>query len=357
MGLSVLFRRKAENLVGVDIGSSAVKIAQVKQKRRNSYQLEALGLQPLPEGTIVDGLIVSKDPVVDAIQRIFESQNIQQDQVATAISGQSVIVKRVTLPVESEKEIGESIQWEVEQYIPFDTSQVNLDYHTLGPTSEGNQTEVILVAARRDKIEDQTGVISMAGKTPMVVDVDAFAIQNVYEVNYQPEPETVVALLNIGASVLNVGIVRGTEFVFTRDIGIGGYQYTEALRKELGFSYEEAEKYKRGEVLLDELKETAGTIVQSVSEILALEVQKTFDYFRSTTRYEDIQRIYISGGASQTEGLRAYLEETFQLPVEFLDPFKHIRADESALASVLFNERATDFAVAIGLALRAPKDR
>lgn len=358
MSFKNLFASKSKTLVGVDIGSSAVKLVALKANG-DSYQLAALGRQTLPHDTIVDGVIISKLPVVDAINKLFKSQNLRDDKVATSISGHSVIVKKVTLPEQSEQELDDSIQWEAEQYIPFDIGDVNLDYQIVRKHPDLKKIEIILVAAKRDKISDQTSVLSMAGKIATVVDIDAFSLQNVYEVNYRPEESRVVALLNIGATVMNISIVRGTEFLFTRDMAVGGNHYSSFLQKALHVSYEDAEKFKKGEIqpsseeMAKEIKDT----LESVSENLALEVQKTLDYFKTTTHAEDVQEIYLSGGASRTEGLREHLEQKFQIPVQFLDPFMKIRANQRTHPPSHLTNMAPDYAVAVGLALRTEHDR
>jgi type IV pilus assembly protein PilM len=343
---------KSKALVGVDIGSSAVKVVSLKRLGGNSYLLESLGVEYLPPDCIVDGVIISKLPVADAISRIFKSKQIRNSNIATAISGSSVIVKKITLPAEMKDDLEESIQWEAEQYIPFDISDVNLDYQVVGSTLDGTRIEVILVAAKREKIADQTSVISMSGYLPTVVDIDSFALQNAYEVNYEPQPGVVAALLNVGSSVMNINIVRGNEFLFTRDIAMGGNHYNEFLQKELNISFEEAENYKRnGAPSPDVQKRTVATLA-SVSEILVLEVQKTLDYFKTTSRMEDIREIYISGGACRTAGFQSCLQEKFQIPVSFLNPFKRIKTNDKTLAASTVDATASDFAVAVGLALR-----
>lgn len=351
------FKSQPKNLVGLDIGSSSVKVVWLKPVGAGSYQLEALGAEPLPHDCIVDGIIISKLPVAEAIDRVFKSNNIRADTIATSISGHSVIVKKILLPVQDEQELDQAIQWEAEQYIPFEISDVNLDYQVVRHLPDSGKIEVILVAAKRDKIADQTSVVSMAGKTPVVVDIDAFALQNAYEVNYQPDARTVAALLNIGSSVLNINIVRGTEFLFSRDISMGGNHFTDFLQKELNISFEEAEKYKRAEAPTEELMDKTRAILHSVSEILALEVQKTLDYFKTTVRSLDVNEIYLSGGASRTEGLREHFEQKFQLPIHVLNPFQRIRTDGRGIPSHRVGDLAPDFAVAVGLALRSHGDR
>jgi len=349
-------RGKKGSLVGVDIGSSAVKIAALRPNGSSGYQLEALGSYQLPEDSIVDGAIISKLPVAEAIEEIFRTQKIKNSRIATSISGHSVIVKKITLPALSREELDESIQWEAERYIPFDISDVNVDYQIVRESPEGQKLDIILVAAKKEKITDYTSVISMAGKIPVVVDIDAFALQNVYEVNYRPEPKTFAAMLNIGHNVMNIAIVRGSDFLFTRDIAIGGSHYTDFLQKELGVTFADAEKYKKGSEVPAELSDQVTSILDSVSENLALEVEKTFDYFKTTTNSNEIQEIYLSGGASRTAGLREYLAEKFHVPVEFLNPFRRISANGKE-PSFELGTSASDYVIAVGLALRTAQDR
>ena len=269
--LSSWLRTGPKSLVGVDIGSSSIKVVELKRSSGNGYELEALGVDPIPPDAIMDGVIVSKPAVAEAIDKLFDSHNISNDQVAIFVSGHSVIVKTVRLPAQNEQELDEAIKWEAEQYIPFDISEVNLDYQVVRSMPEEKKIEVLLVAAKRDQITGHTEVISMVGKTPVVVDVDAFALQNVYEINYQPEAGTIAALLNIGSATMNISIVNGSEFLFTRDISMGGHHYTQALQNEFSISVEEAEKYKRGEVPSEEVKQRIASPLESTSEILTLE--------------------------------------------------------------------------------------
>jgi type IV pilus assembly protein PilM len=349
-----LFGSKASRLIGLDVGSSAVKMVALQQNR-GSYQVETADIEQLPIGTIVDGVIAKPEGVVSSINRIFESQNLKDNQVASSVSGHAVIVKKIVLPVSNPGEVAESIQWEAEQYIPFDIADVYLDYHLLGPTEDGTGTNVILVAAKRETIDSQSDVIAMSGRQPVIMDIDAFALHNAYEMNYAPEKDTVAALLNIGASIMNVNIAAGDNFIFTRDIGMGGNYYTEYVQRDLGVTPEEAEQYKQGKAP-EELKLTVSSVLQSVSEILALEVQKTFDYFRTTSEFEEMQSIYICGGASRTEGLREYLQETFQVPVEYLNPFQAIKVNGANLPEGV-KDNGSEFTVAVGLALRQAGDK
>src|SRR4030095_1030070 len=216
--------KKKKSVVGLDIGSSALKAVELKVSR-SGFELLHIAHQNLQSDTIVDGHIIDLNHVSDSISRIWNEQNIKTDQVATSLSGHAVIVKKILLPQMSSEELDEQIHWEAEQYIPFDINDVNLYHEVIGQDATSHNMDVLLVACKRDKIAQFTQVISQAGKQPVIVDVDAFALQNAYEVNYAPSYNTTVALLDIGASVMTINIVRGTTSIFTRDISAGGNQY------------------------------------------------------------------------------------------------------------------------------------
>ncbi len=201
----------------------------------------------------------------------------------------------------TEEELYDRIQSEASQHIPFDIADVNLDHQLL--ESVDSQMDVLLVAVKKDKILNHTNVLAQAGKNSTVVDIDAFALQNCYEVNYDPDPGQTVALLNVGASVMNINIVRGGIPLFTRDVSVGGNQYTDALQKELDLSFEDAERLKKGENIAGVADEHRATILRSVTDILVLEIQKTFDFFRATATGENIQKIVVAGGSARVPGL------------------------------------------------------
>ncbi len=234
---------KTKSLVGLDIGSSSVKAVELK-KAKGGYELVSFGLEPLAQDTVVDGAIMDAPSVAEKIVSIFDNQKIKSKDVATSVSGHSVIVKRVSMPLMTEEELFDRVQAEASQHIPFDIADVNLSYQLLEATE--NQMDVLLVAVKKDKILNHTNVLAQAGKTPVVVDIDAFALQNSFELNYEPDASQVVALLNVGASVMNINIIRGWTPLFTRDVSVGGNQYTDALQKELDLSFEDAEKLKMG---------------------------------------------------------------------------------------------------------------
>lgn len=359
MTIDFSFLRKPKPVVGLDIGSSAVKAVELRPSGKAGFKVAAYASEPIPPDAIVDGAIIDAVAVAAAIRRIFESKRFKAGDVVASLSGNSVIVKKIALPVMTEGELAESIHWEAEQYIPFDIQDVNLDYQVIDPggPDSGKQTmDVLLVAAKKEKIGDYTAVIAQAGRTPVIVDVDAFAVQNCFEANYGLEPG-VTALLNAGASAINVNMVAGDQSLFTRDITVGGNAFTEAVQKEFSLAFDVAEQAKRGHAIDGVHVEDVRAVVRTVSEGVLLEIQKTFDFFKATTSAEHIDRILVCGGASQVEGFAELLTERFDCPVERLDPFKAIEFAGARAGAEGAADVAPTAAVAVGLALRRAGDR
>jgi type IV pilus assembly protein PilM len=351
--------RKPRNVVGLDIGSSAVKAVEIKAAGKG-YRVVAFGHEPVPVDSIVDGAIIDAGAVADAIRRVFDGKKgFKTKEVCASLSGNAVIVKKITLPVMTPSELDDSIAWEAEQYIPFDIQDVNLDYQILdpgtGPDSNGSM-EVLLVAAKKEKISDYTSVIAQAGRTPVVVDVDAFALQNAYEANFGLDPREVVVLMNAGASAVNINILQGDQSVFTRDISMGGNAYTEAVQKELNLPFESAEQVKKGIPVDGATFEEVRPMLHAVTDNVLLEIQKTFDFFKATVSSEQIDRIVLSGGASRVDGFNDMLLDRFGVPVEDFNPFSAIAWDAKKLSGDPL-EVAPTAAVAVGLALRRVGDR
>jgi type IV pilus assembly protein PilM len=350
---------KTKAIVGLDIGSSAVKAVELKPAGEN-FRVAAFGSEPVPPDSIVDGAIVDGTAVADAIRRLFEHRPFKSREVAASLSGNAVIVKKISLPVMTDAELAQSIYWEAEQYIPFDIQDVNLDYQILNPGGSGGSNgtmDVLLVAAKKEKIADYTGVISQAGRVPLVVDVDAFALQNAFELNYGLESGSVVVLLNAGASAININILSGDQSLFTRDISIGGNAYTEAVQKELGLPFDSAEKLKKGSSIDGVVFQEAVPVLHAMTENVLFEIQKTFDFFKATASSDRIDRVFLSGGASRVDGFAQSLEERFGAIVEPFDPFKKIDFDPAKLGISDADEVVPTAAVAVGLALRTAGGR
>jgi type IV pilus assembly protein PilM len=341
-----------KNLVGVDIGSSSVKAVELEGKTGN-LQLVSLGYENLQADSIVDGQIMELNDVSNVISNIFREHQIKTDRIAAGVSGHSVIVKNIVVPQMSADELEESIEWHAEEHIPFDISDVSLDYQVTGSSTDALQ--VLMAACKRDKVANLKQAIQLAGKQPAIIDVDAFALQNCYEVNYQPMPGQIVALLNIGASTMNINVLNGNKSVFTRDVSVGGNQYTSLLQKELDLTLEQAEAVKRGMPTPDGKEvHDLGQILETVSDILALEISKTMDFYRATAEDGEgaVQKILISGGGSKLNGLPEYLANRFEIPVEVLDPFRQIKVDARRFDPDYMREVVPEMAIAVGLALR-----
>jgi type IV pilus assembly protein PilM len=340
-----------KNLVGLDIGSSSVKAVELG-KKGSSLQLLNLGFENLQTDTIVDGQIMELNNVSNVISQIFSEHQIRTTRVCAGVSGHSVIVKNIVLPQMSSEELQESFSWHAEEHIPFDIADVNLDYELTSRSEDA--LHVLMAACKSDKIANVKQAIQLAGKQPVIIDVDAFALQNCYEVNYRPRPGEIVALLNIGAATMNINILNGTRSVFARDASVGGSQYTSLLQRELGLSFEQAESVKRGMPLPEGAEpRPIQPIIETVSEALALEVKKTVDFYRATAQDEaGIQKILLAGGGSKLPGLADFLGRKFEIPVEVFDPFRQIEVDSRKFDPDYMREIVPEMAVAVGLALR-----
>ncbi len=351
----VLFSR-TKGLVGLDIGSSAMKLVELKE-RKDEYWLQRLGVEPLSPEAIVDGSIMDSSLVVDAIHRLNEATGVKLQEFATSLSGHSVIIKKIQIPAMAPDDLAEQIRWEAEQYIPFDINDVRLDYVVLNEGEPGQENmDVLLVAVKRDKVNDYVSVISQAGKTPALVDVDAFAVQNAYEANYDLDPLKVVALVNIGASVTNINILVRGQTSFWRDISAGGNQFTEALQREFNLSFEQAERLKRGQAVDRYQPADARSVLDVVSEELASEVQKTFDFFAATSSEGPVDEIMLCGGCALTPNLQQVLRERFGVPTEMLDPLRRIHYREGDFDRDWLRSISPMLAVAVGLAIRRQGD-
>src|SRR5690348_16234862 len=270
-------------LVGLDIGSSGIKLVQLKENRGH-FVLQKFGFKPLEPEVIVDGTVMDEGRVVSAIKELFDELNVKVKQVAVSISGHAVIIKKISLPPMPDDELEGQVKLAAEQYIPFDINEVNIDFHVL-PAAEGQgagegEMPVILVAAKKDKINELTELVKAAGLIPMVMDVDAFAVENMHAINYPMAQEETTALVNLGASVMNVNIIRAGSSLFTRDIPLGGNRYTEAIQREIGISFEEAEEGKKKDRGVDSDGMSLSGVMDSVNAEVASEIARTVDYFK-----------------------------------------------------------------------------
>lgn len=349
-----MFFSNNKGVFGLDIGSSSIKAVELDGKL-NNLKLANLGFENLPSDAVVDGQIIELGMVSEVIQSICNSCKIKKNKVIASVSGHSVIIKNIVLPKMEQEELEESIDWHAEEHIPYDLSEVSLDYHVGGEDDES--MEILLAACKREKLDNIRQTIQLAGKEPTIIDVDTFALQNCYEVNYHPEESQVVTILNIGASTMNINIVQGTKSIFTRDVTMGGSQFTDILQRSLGYSFKQAEAVKRGatDVVDEKVEETAiEALLENANEGVAMEVRKTFDFYRTTTEEDEIrsEKIFLSGGGSKVLGLKEDLQEELATPVEFLNPFLQINVNNRKFDPDYLSEIMPEMAVAVGLAIR-----
>ncbi|MCB9777908.1 MAG: type IV pilus assembly protein PilM [Alphaproteobacteria bacterium] len=355
-----LFSRSRPS-IGLDIGSSHVKLMELDADPKSGrYRLQHFGMAKLPPEAIVDGAVMNTNVIVDAIRELVQRERVKTKNVVASVSGNSVIIKRINLPLMTPDELEESIQWEAEQYIPFDINDVNIDVQILeGASDDPGQMEVLLVAARKELVNEYQALIQQAGLKPSVVDVDAFAISNMFEMNYDA-PNDSIAMVNVGASNVNIHVLRNGVSAFTRDIGIGGRQFTEEIQRTLNISYEEAEAMKIGGDDRDHaavVPEEIERILANVGDNLATEVQRSLDFYLSTSADGGLSRVYLSGGAARTPGLARAISKQTGLPAEVVDPFRRIQIDERAFNPAFLNDIAPQAAVVVGLAQRRPGDK
>lgn len=353
MGLSFF----SKPILGIDIGAHSVKMAQLKEIGK-SYQLITFGEAPIHPEAIVDGAIMDSGAIVSAIQELVSELKIKNStDVATSVYGSSVIVKKIPVPEMDDAELAESIQWEAEQYIPFDIEEVNISFQILSkPEVTGkSEMDVILVAAKKEKLSELQNIITQAGLEPVIIEVDAFSLQNCFEINYETFEGT-LALINIGAQTMSINILENGVSNLTRYIQIGGNNYTDAIQRDFNLKYEEAELLKKGEKINQEIdQKVLGSIYRQISGDIISEIQRSFDFYRSSSSKEKIDKIFLSGGCIKIKGLVQYMAQKLGIPVEVLNPFKNIEvSDKLALEEI--QEKASQATIAIGLALRKVGD-
>ena len=344
--------------VGIDIGASSVKLCQLKASKQG-FALVNFGLVPLPSEAVVDGALMNSPRIVEAIQELIAAHKIKNRHVAMSVSGHSVIIKKIALPQMTREELEESIQWEAEQFIPFDIQDVNIDVQIVNPKSaQQGQMDVVLVAAKKDLVNEYTSVIAESGLQPVVCDVDAFAIQNMFEANYDVPATETVALVNVGASKTNINIVAGGFPSFTRDLTVGGNAFTEEIQKQMNLTFEEAEALKIGG---KERRDTDVVIpadversLTAVAENLTSEVQRSIDFYAATSADPPPSQIYLVGGSARLQALSRAMEARIGVPVHVSDPFRKIQvSSQDADYLKTFGPAA---GVAVGLALRFAGD-
>jgi type IV pilus assembly protein PilM len=348
---------KKKDVIGLDIGCSSIKLVELKEDK-NGLKLQNLALSPLPSEAIVDGALMDSVTIIDTIRNLITTSRTKTKDVVTSVSGHSVIVKKISLPFMTEVELEESIQWEAERYIPFDINDVNIDFQIFGSTPENPEVmDVVLVAAKKDIINDYVSVIMESGLNPVIIDIDSFALENMLAINYDLDKEEAIAIANVGASITNMNIIKNNLSAFTRDIFKGGNQVTEEIQRQLHVDRDEAEKIKVGTKVDLTSQPIIQNVLKTASESLAVEIGNSLDFFQSTTTYEKIAKIYLSGGGSKIKDFDIILQQQIGIPVEVVNPFKKIDYSGKNFDMEYLREIGPIMAVGVGLASRKVGDR
>ncbi|HEY1555415.1 MAG TPA: type IV pilus assembly protein PilM [Kofleriaceae bacterium] len=347
----------AKQCIGLDIGSSSVKAVQLRKKGAG-WSLQAFGMQPLVPQTIVDGTIMDQGSVTTAIRELWSRLKLRQKEVAIAIAGHSVIIKKIAVPMMRPDELAANIRNEAEHHIPFGRDDVEIDYHVTNPQTASGQTELLLVAAKKEVVSDYVQVVRDASLAPQVVDVAAFAGQNGFEANYTLDPRETIVIINIGAAISNINIVRAGVSLFTRDVTIGGNAYTEEIQKQMGIAADEAEAYKVGGTQTEDgvVPQEVLHTMEGVSEVMAGEFQRSLDFFLATTADANVTRIVLAGGSAKVTSLHRAVERRSRLPLEVADAWKRIEIDP-ALDRMYLAAHSPEALVGVGLAMRAGGDK
>ena len=346
--------REGKNLVGVDIGTTSIKVCQVKTGRKG-LELQRFGYEPLSSQVVVDGQVMDAGLVADVIQKIFKDCKIRQKEVAISVSGQAAIIRKISVPLMTDAELAEQIQWEAEQHIPFDIKDVQVDYQVLHRSPDEGQMEVLLVAAKRDQIEDYAQLVRSAKLRPVICDIDAFSIQNLFETTRGLDPNQTFALVNVGATLSSLNIVARGVSAFSREIANGGNAVTEEIQRTMSVPYEQAEAYKCGDGQDGIVPDQVIQIIEGSCDSIAAEIQRSLDFFMATSGDSGLSRLYLTGGSANLPTLAQAVEQRSRIPVETWLPTEGLAAIGRDVDQMKLTRHGLQLSVPIGLALR--KDR
>jgi type IV pilus assembly protein PilM len=350
----------ARQCIGLDIGSSSIKLVQVKAARK-SFSLQNFGIEPLPPGAIVDGAIANPGAVAESIRNLSKRIHLRGKDIALAVSGNSVIIRRLHIPAMQGPALAEQMEWEVKQNIPFARDEVIVDWEVLVPRTSDGQMEVVLVAAKREIVEQYVEAVKAAGLNPVIVDTDAFAMQNAIENAMGFSDNETVAVINIGAHFSTIVIISDGKPVFHRNLAAGGDTFTEAIRHRLAVGIDGAEAYKVGgggsvgaaEVVPQEVHR----VLAQISEQVSSEFQRTIDFYLGDAVGANLARVFLTGGSALVPQLPKAIQDRARVPVAIFDPFASIGVDAKRFDTEYLRANAPVATVAFGLSLRSPGDK
>jgi len=342
-----LFSR-AKTTVALDIGSGLIKLVAITHSAGEPV-LSKVAYTSVVDDAIVEGEIMDPGIVADAIRGLMSSAGIKTKHVVIAVGGRDVIIKKISMDRMKEAEAREVIRWEAEQHVPFDMENVELDFQILDPEGEGLQMTVLLVAAKRELVENKVSLLAEVGLQPSIIDVDAFALHNAFEVNYPEAMSGVVGLVNIGHEMTNINILEDGIPVLTRDLPLGTRRFREDMQRERGLSAEEADNLLQG----FERSEVLEPFLETRGEELAVGIERAAAFLQSASRWAGgISRLYTIGGGGRIPGLNRVLADRLRLPVELANPLEKLRVAEGVFDTMNVDEVAPLLMLPIGLALR-----
>jgi len=347
--------RRSEGFVAIDIGSSSIKMVEAISER-NGYRLISLGVLPLPSTAVQNNMVLERDVVAGTIENLVQSNGVKSKNVICSVPGRAVIIKKIQLPAQSEQELEANVEFEATNVIPESLENVNLDYQILNLLGDGSQMEVLLVAVKKDIVQSYTEAIQEAGLTPAIMDVDYFALENMYELSYETKLDEVVSLIHIGARYTSINILKNGISTFTGDLPTGGEVFTESLMQELQVSYDQAETLKVTGLLEGKKGVDLEVLLQPTCVSLADDISRTLSLYGTMAGEEGIHSIYLSGGSAKVPGLSAVLSEKLEVPVQLSDPFRGFSVARNIDTDYL-KESALSLAVGVGLSIRRPGDK
>ena len=355
--LGSLFSGK-KNIAGLDIGSSSLKLVEISDSA-DGFVLNNIAQMKLPRGVIAAGLLQEPAVLSQKIKELYKSSGCRTKSVVTSLSGHTIIVKKATFPSADESELRDLLNDEGEKYLPFDDiKEVNFDFQILGPSDVmPGHMDVMLAAAKKDVVDAYVSAIEDAGLKPVIMDIDSFALETMYEANYDPEENDIVVLINIGASITNINAIKQGGSIFTRDFASGGNAVTESIQKKYVVDFDEAEMMK---VEASENERDPNALTQEMidhAEPIVLEIERSVDYFRSTYSGEYIKKVLLSGGSARIPGILQTLMHRLNIETELINPLKNIRFSQKKFDATYLDSLGPMFALAVGLSLRRENDR
>jgi type IV pilus assembly protein PilM len=347
--------RRNEGYVALDIGSSSIKMVEVEVDK-SGYRLLNMGIQPIPAMAIQNNMVADQDAVVKAIQNLVKNHGVRAKQVVASVPGRVAIIKKIQLPAQGEQELDANVEFQASQLIPDTLENVNLDYQALDYVENSDKIDVVLVAVKKDIINSYTQAIKDAELVPAIVDVDYFAMENMFEINYELETSGIVGLIHIGARYTSINVLKHGVSAFTGDLPVGGESFTEALVHALQLSYDQAEALKIGGGSDSKKQAEVESLLKPTADYLASEISRTLSLYRHMADEGGIHKIYLSGGSAKTPGLARTIGEKLGVEVELIDPFRGFSIARGIDADDLA-ESASALAVGAGLAIRRPGDK